>query len=68
MPRKRTGYVVANPRGVPKGVPVLRAGANEWGEGDAITEADLSKGEWKHYSEIGLIVGAGSAVKGEDDG
>ena len=34
MPKKHTGYIVANPRRIPAGKHVIRVGDRRWYEGD----------------------------------
>jgi len=49
MPKKRTGTVL-NPRGLPKGTPILQG---SFYEGDPITAHDI--GNWDHYVSAGFI-------------
>ena len=55
---KRKQYVVANPRGIPEGVCILRTESKEFYEGDPITAADVGAGVLKLWVERGFIVEA----------
>jgi hypothetical protein len=51
-------YKVANPRGVPQGVRILRTENKEWFEGDSIKPSDLGDA-WQHYLDTGFVVSTG---------
>ncbi len=54
-------YVVANPRGIPKGVRILRIGNKEWFEGD-VYDGPTKEGRKPHR-----FVADGFVVEAPDD-
>lgn len=51
-------YVVANPRGLPKGAWIIRNGEKRWYEGDVVTEKDFTKAGWQRWKSQGFVVEA----------
>jgi hypothetical protein len=57
MPDKPKAYRVANPRGIPEGMRILRTDTREWFEGDEIAPGgDLSDQAFAAFIARGFVV------------
>lgn len=54
-------FVVANPRGIPAGIHVLRTAAKEWYEGDEIAVTDV-----KDVKDFASLIAQGYVIEVKD--